>query len=78
MSKFQFTDEQVGNLKTWKTSLNGERARGWAEEEEKAEVVTSAILNDEKFKSGENLPPESWMNCSEICDFSPPTGISRT
>ena len=58
MNKFQFTDEQLNNLKDWRGSLNTEKARTWAAEEEKAEVVTSAILNDEKFKGGENLTAE--------------------
>ena len=58
MNKFQFTEDQLNNLKDWKGSLNTERARTWAAEEEKAELVTSAILNDEKFKSGEDLTTE--------------------
>lgn len=58
MSKFQFTDEQIRNLQKAKLNLNTERAQNWAKEEEKAEVVTSTILNDERFKNGENLSPE--------------------
>jgi len=58
MSKFQFTDEQKGNLQRGKLSLNTEKALNWAAEEEKAEIATSAILNDDKFKNGENLSPE--------------------
>ncbi len=59
MSKFQFTKEQIDSLKTWKTSLNSEKARSWAEKEEKAEMVTTAILNDDKFKNGEDLSAET-------------------
>src|SRR5438067_811367 len=58
MNKFQFNDEQLKNLKEWRGSLNSEKALTWAAEEEKAEVVTSAILNDEKFKRGQNLTAE--------------------
>jgi hypothetical protein len=58
MSKFQFTQEQIDNLQKGKPSLGTEKARNWAAEEEKAEVATSAILNDEKFKNGENLTAE--------------------
>lgn len=58
MNKFQFTKEQIENLQKGKSSLDTEKARTWAAEEEKAEIATSAILNDEKFKNGENLSPE--------------------
>lgn len=56
--KFQFTEEQISNLPRGKSSLNTEEARNWAAEEDKAEIETAAILNDEKFKNGENLSPE--------------------
>jgi hypothetical protein len=58
MNKFQFTEEQLGTLNASKLSLNTPKALSWAAEEEKAELVTGAILNDEKFKNGENLSPE--------------------
>jgi hypothetical protein len=58
MNKFQFTEEQVDSLKGWKAGLTSEKARAWAEEEGKAEVVTTGILNNEKFKSGEDLGSE--------------------
>jgi hypothetical protein len=34
------------------------KALAWAAEEDKTEVATSAILNSEKFKHGEDLTPE--------------------
>lgn len=55
MSNFQFTEEQISNLNMGKRSLASERAQDWAAREDQAEVVTSAILNDEKFKKGEDL-----------------------
>jgi hypothetical protein len=58
MNTFQFTEEQISNLNTWKRSLASERAQDWAAREDQAEVVTSAILNDEKFKNGEDLGPD--------------------
>lgn len=58
MAKFQFTSEQIENLKLWKNSLSTEKARNWYVEEEKAEIETSKILNDEKFIQGEDLTPE--------------------
>jgi hypothetical protein len=58
MNRFQFTDEQISNLKAAKPSLQSEKALAWATEEDKAVVVTSAILNSEKFKNGEDLSPE--------------------
>ena len=58
MNKFTFTEEQVGKLKAAKASLQTEKALAWAAEEDKAEVVTSAILNADKFKNGEDLSPE--------------------
>jgi len=58
MSKFKFTEEQKSNLQRGKLSLNTEKALNWAAEEDKAEIATSAILNDESFKNGENLTPE--------------------
>lgn len=53
--KFQFTAEQIENLKNFKLSLSTEKAKAWFSEEEKAELQTSAILNNEKFIQGENL-----------------------
>jgi len=58
MGKFQFTPEQVENLKLWKNSLSTEEARNWFLEEEKAEIQTSKILNDKNFIQGEDLSPE--------------------
>jgi hypothetical protein len=58
MSKFQFTEEQKTNLQRGKLSLSTEKALSWAAEEAKAELATTAILNDEKFKNGQNLSPE--------------------
>src|SRR3989344_4539280 len=58
MPKFQFTSEQIENLKLWKNSLSTERAKNWTIEEERAEIETYNILNDEKFKQGEDLTPE--------------------
>src|SRR5690349_3346192 len=55
MPKFQFTDEQIENLKNLKLNLSTERAKNWYSEEEKAELQTSVILNSEKFIQGENL-----------------------
>jgi hypothetical protein len=59
MNKFQFTEEQKGNLQRGKVSLNTEKALSWAGEEAKAEIATTAILNDKKFRNGENLSPET-------------------
>lgn len=56
--KFQFTSEQIENLKTFKLNLSTEKAKAWYEEEEKAELQTSSILNNEKFIHGENLPSD--------------------
>lgn len=58
MSKFQFTEEQKSNLQRSKLSLSSERALDWAAQEDKAEAVTSAVLNDEGFKNGADLSPE--------------------
>lgn len=58
MPKFQFTPEQVENLKLYKNSLSTEKAMGWAKNEDIAEGITSGILNDEKFVNGENIPAE--------------------
>ena len=58
MNKFQFTEEQKGNLQRGKLSLNTEKALSWAAEEAKAEIATTAILNDEKFRNGKDLSPE--------------------
>src|SRR6266436_3923820 len=58
MNKFRFTEEQISILNTSKLSLNTPKALSWAAEEEKAELVTGAVLNDEKFKNGENLSSE--------------------
>lgn len=58
MNKFQFTEEQISNLNSAKPSLNSEKALAWAAEEDKAEIETSAILNDEKFKNGDDLSAE--------------------
>jgi hypothetical protein len=58
MNKFQFTEEQINTLNASKLSLSTPEALSWAAEEEKAELVTAAVLNDEKFKNGENLSSE--------------------
>lgn len=58
MAKFQFTSEQIENLKSWKNSLSTEKAKSWYSEEEKAEIQTAKVLNDEKFIQGEKLTPE--------------------
>jgi hypothetical protein len=58
MAKFEFTPEQIENLKLWKNSLSTEKAKNWAVEEDKAEQQTYKILNDEKFINGEDLTPE--------------------
>ncbi len=58
MNKFQFTEEQISTLNAAKPSLNTPKALDWASEEEKAEVLTTAVLNDEKFKNGQDLSPE--------------------
>lgn len=58
MNKFQFTEEQISTLNASKLSLNTPKALSWATEEEKAELVTAAVLNDEKFKNGQNLSSE--------------------
>jgi hypothetical protein len=58
MNKFQFTEEQISTLNASKLSLGTPEALSWAAEEEKAELVTGAVLNDEKFKNGENLSSE--------------------
>jgi len=58
MTKFQFTAEQLENLKSWKNNLSSEKARNWATEEEKAEIATSGILNEKKFIEGDDLSPE--------------------
>ena len=58
MTKFQFTAEQLENLKSWKNNLLSEKARNWATEEEKAEIATSGILNEKKFIEGNDLSPE--------------------
>ncbi|MGQ0791278.1 MAG: endonuclease NucS domain-containing protein [Nitrosopumilaceae archaeon] len=55
MPRFQFTAEQIENLKNFKHNLSTEKAKAWFTEEEKAELQTSAILNNEKFIHGENL-----------------------
>lgn len=56
--RFQFTEEQISNLNSAKPSLQSEKALAWAAEEDKAEIETSAILSDEKFKNGEDLTAE--------------------
>jgi hypothetical protein len=58
MNKFQFTEEQISILNTSKLSLNTPKALSWAAEEDKAELLTAAVLNNEKFKNGEDLSPE--------------------
>lgn len=58
MARFQFTAEQVEDLKSWKNSLSSEKAKNWATEEDKAEIETSKILNDEKFIEGQDLTPD--------------------
>lgn len=58
MAKFQFTPEQIENLKSWKLNLSTEKAKDWFTEEEKAEIQTSKILDDKNFIQGENLTPE--------------------
>jgi len=58
MGRFQFTAEQVENLKSWKNSLSSEKARNWATEEDKAEIETSKILNDKGFIEGQDLTPD--------------------
>jgi len=55
MPRFQFTAEQIENLKNFKLNLSTEKAKAWFAEEEKAEGQTAAILNSEKFIHGENL-----------------------
>ena len=55
VTKFQFTAEQIENLKNFKLNLSTERAKNWFSEEEQAELQTSAIFNNEKFIQGENL-----------------------
>jgi len=60
MTKFQFTPEQVENLKTWKLSLLTDKAKNWSVEEEKAETETTKILNNGNFINGENLTPEKF------------------
>jgi hypothetical protein len=59
MSKFQFTEEQINTLDAAKAILNTPKALSWAAEEEKAEALTAAILNDEQFKAGQNLSPDT-------------------
>jgi CRISPR/Cas system-associated exonuclease Cas4 (RecB family) len=58
MAKFQFTAEQVENLKLWSNSLSSEKASSWAAEEDKAEIETSKILNDKAFIEGKDLAPD--------------------
>lgn len=58
MAEFKFTSDQIDNLKTWKNCLFTERARNWYAEEEKAELLTRAILNSEEFKLGQDLASE--------------------
>ncbi len=58
MNRFQFSEEQISNLNSAKPRLNSEKALAWAAEEDKAEIETSAILNHEKFKNGEDLSEE--------------------
>jgi len=58
MPKFQFTPDQIENLKNFKLNLFTEKAKTWYSEEEKAEIQTTAILNDEKFIQGENISAE--------------------
>ncbi len=58
MPKFQFTPDQIENLKNSKLNLNMEEAKNWYSNEEKAEIQTTAILNNEKFIQGENLSAE--------------------
>jgi hypothetical protein len=58
MGRFQFTAEQVENLKLWKNSLSSEKARNWATEEDKAEIETSKVLNDKRFIEGQDLTPD--------------------
>ncbi len=58
MGKFQFTPEQVEDLKSWKNSLTSEKARNWATEEDKAEIETSKILNDKAFIQGQDFTAE--------------------
>src|SRR3990172_5470200 len=58
MGKFQFTADQVENLRLWKNSLLSEDARNWRIEEEKAEIETSKILNERRFIEGEDLTAE--------------------
>ena len=58
MGEFQFTPDQIEDLKSWVHSLKTERAMQWASEEETAERETSAILNAEEFAGGEDLSAE--------------------
>jgi hypothetical protein len=53
--KFQFTPEQIENLKKYKFSLSSDKAKKWFLEEEMAELEISTIFNNEKFIQGENL-----------------------
>ncbi|MBZ5511854.1 MAG: endonuclease NucS [Acidobacteriia bacterium] len=59
MNKFQFTEEQINSLNAAKASLNTPKALDWAADEEKAEVLTAAVLNDESFKNGQDLSPDT-------------------
>ncbi len=78
MNKFQFTEEQISNLNVAKQSLNTPKALTWAAEEEKAEVLTAAILNDEKFKSGQDLSAEKLDELfSEMKSFSRNRNLSN-
>jgi hypothetical protein len=67
MSKFQFTPDQIENLKSWKENLNTQQARDWAAQEAEAELHTSKILNSPEFKAGKDLTSDelddlfSWM-----------------
>jgi hypothetical protein len=58
MVEFQFTSNQIENLKSWKTNLDTEKVKKWLEDEGSAEIQTSIILNNEKFKNGKNFSSE--------------------
>jgi hypothetical protein len=58
MNTFQLTEEQISNLNVWKRSLTSEKAQDWAGREDQAEMVTSALLNDDKFKNDADLGPD--------------------
>ena len=58
MIKFQFTPDQVENLKSWRNSLNTQEARDWAARESEAEAHTSKVLDSPDFKDGRDLTPD--------------------